>query len=1725
MTSLHKRFGITAFGIVASVVLAMRPSPASAQTQYTWNRAGGGDWNNGFFWSPLGIPHLALDTATFGSFGVGAVNISTSVLTQSLTFSNPTGNYTLTSSANQTLSGMTAINVDAAVTGTQTINLANVATGSLLFAAGNDLTITANGNSGLTLGPNTVIGTPGLGGIVVAGTGYTIISGSFASGANAVVGGITKTGPGALYLSGNGANLSGGVTLTGGNLLLDYRVSALPKLGSGTLTLAGGGFSLIGNSSLAVNEVATSGTIIGPAHTEIVLYTNSAAPSVTLNLNALTRSSFGTANINYYPSTSARTTTGLTNGILGGWITAEGSWATKSGSNIVALTSFGADTYAPGVNTDMTTGSGIPANFTTNSIRVNNADTSVTAVLSGTNTIQSGGILAAGYFGSSAIITGGTLTSGTGQLIVHAFANLTIDSSFNLTGGLVKTGDFDLALSGNTSGLNGSPLVVNKGFVRFLSTQSFDSLTDIRLTQKFEPALTGGLGFQLPDGQSGATNAAIRMSSSTLNQNQFQNLALNSRITLGGILSSVSGSTPVWFHSNSESGFNLTGVNTFTGDVSVSGGALGIAANANLGNAVNTLILTSYGGGVGGLEFLNDGTGLAHPLRLDAAGSIIVNGSNTNSIDSVISGVGSLFKVGTGTLILNNAANTYGGGTVVSEGRLQLGTAAAIPTGTNVTVAAGAEFNTAGLSNTPATAIGTLTLNGGTFRVPSDSDYHLNQLATTGGILDFSGTSSSTLHLTGAGAGITVNGINTWAASGNTRIQNDSAVPADINVVNYPFSFLTNGLILANGANNQGFRVTGAHGLVSAIKLTNPANTADLIADSTGYIQVADMAYLGSGNLTLQNTAFDSRPGTVWYTGPTAASSKPITLGVGGGQIYVYNPGANLTLSGTIGELPALSGQSLGVSGAFSAPSIVTLTANNTFSGAVYVYYQGVVSVSAIPNGGVPSPLGTSSNFPGSLELGNGPYYGTGTLQYTGPTATTDRGLTLGSYSGAIEVTDPMANLTFGGQFIGPGGLIKTGPGTLTLGNAINYYSGGTFVNEGRLALGSATAIPVGGNVTVAAGATFDTSGLGNYPATAIGTVTLNGGTLQTASGDGTFYWLNKLTVSGGTLDATGATGFTGLAFVNPGAAITVTGNSSFAGSGSTLLINGIGIDGPGAELPITIAPNVTLTSGVNLLSNYGVPSHTFRITGGGTLYLTNTPQNIAYVTVNHARLRLDDLTTVAPGGFDVTLNAGTLAYGGGTNSFNASFALASGGGSLEVSDPTATLTMTGTIAGSDLYPLTKTGPGTLILNSSTTSYAGGLIVNAGRLDVSDDVQLGFASPTVNPAGTLRYTASTAAGRTFNLNGGTLEAPAGVTLALDGATVNGGFLRGAGTFALAAGTTMYGVTTLTSTTVNQTGTAFVANFSNGGAYTVAAGQTLTWNGGTNTSSGRLTVNGTVNATDFVSNGLLTVASGGVLNHTGGDVTLGGGSTTFVGSVANPGGKIDLGGQQLIVRGGLLITNAGTFGSGNGVRNGTTVADYGALVKGTGPYQAVLTQNGGQYLPGNSPGTSQVGQFFVNGGGNLIFEITDAGPSASFPSAQGVAGNNPGWGLTQIFSSLEFTATPSNKFNIDMRTQLAPPAAPNSPGQMSSFDPSRAYSWLIFDLQPGAVFNGTFNPGAINFITTQFANSTAGGQFSLSRTGGQVFLTFTPVPEPALILGVALVGMFGWSLQRRRRYKT
>ncbi len=326
-------------------------------------------------------------------------------------------------------------------------------------------------------------------------------------------------------------------------------------------------------------------------------------------------------------------------------------------------------------------------------------------------------------------------------------------------------------------------------------------------------------------------------------------------------------------------------------------------------------------------------------------------------------------------------------------------------------------------------------------------------------------------------------------------------------------------------------------------------------------------------------------------------------------------------------------------------------------------------------------------------------------------------------------------------------------------------------------------------------------------------------------------------------------------------------------------------------------------------------------------------------------------------------------------------FTIDTRGGSLDVLNAGTTLTLTSPLSGVGM--LHKSGLGTLALGNPANRYASGIAIDAGRIDASDDAQLGDADVTINAAGRLRYTESAATHRTFQLNGGALEAPGGVLVTLDGASVNGGFgiLRGAGSFAITGGTSLNGVATITSTTVNQTGPASATNFTNGGSFTIEAGQTLAWNVGTNTSSGRLAVNGTTSVNDFVSNGQITIPNGGMLSNSGSDLVFGGGSRTYIGSVASPGGVLDLGGQALELNGGLLVNN--------GTVSGVVNVNYGSMAKGSGQYGVVNIHDGGIFAPGNSPGVATAASVSfdseptASGGPALMIELAGTAPGMQY----------------------------------------------------------------------------------------------------------------------------------------------
>src|SRR5207253_11417267 len=122
----------------------------------------------------------------------------------------------------------------------------------------------------------------------------------------------------------------------------------------------------------------------------------------------------------------------------------------------------------------------------------------------------------------------------------------------------------------------------------------------------------------------------------------------------------------------------------------------------------------------------------------------------------------------------------------------------------------------------------------------------------------------------------------------------------------------------------------------------------------------------------------------------------------------------------------------------------LTLTADNSYSGALNIGSNSIHAVPFIRDGGANSPLGASSNAAANLQLGG---FGRGDLLLTATVASfTNRGATLqGLYGagggGGIGVQSYDASLRWFGQLTGTGSLIKTGAGGLALHNTTNNYA------------------------------------------------------------------------------------------------------------------------------------------------------------------------------------------------------------------------------------------------------------------------------------------------------------------------------------------------------------------------------------------------------------------------------------------------------------------------------------------------------------------------------------------------------------------------------------------------------------------------------------------------------------------------------------------------------------
>ncbi len=333
----------------------------------------------------------------------------------------------------------------------------------------------------------------------------------------------------------------------------------------------------------------------------------------------------------------------------------------------------------------------------------------ITATLSGANTYTggttvSGATLKAGSssaFGANAPMTvsaGATLDLGGnsnsigsldgGGIITNtgASATLTVTSSTNTTfSGVIKDGSASNLLSLTKAGA---------GTLTLSGTNTFTGVTTLtagtlsvatinaggvagNLGQASADAgnlvLNGGTLQYTATGTTASTNRAFTLMPGTMST--IEVTSASSVLTMSGASASTTGSL-----TKSGSGtLMLSGANSFSGTTNITGGSL-ILANP-LALQYSTLNLTNSGFSFGGLtEATLGGLSGSSALSLTnsatpSAGVVLRVGNNDSNTHyaGILSGVaGSLMKVGAGTFMLSGD-NTYGGGTTISGGTLQVG--------------------------------------------------------------------------------------------------------------------------------------------------------------------------------------------------------------------------------------------------------------------------------------------------------------------------------------------------------------------------------------------------------------------------------------------------------------------------------------------------------------------------------------------------------------------------------------------------------------------------------------------------------------------------------------------------------------------------------------------------------------------------------------------------------------------------------------------------------------------------------------------------------------------------------------------------------------------------------------------------------------------------------------------------------------------------------------------
>lgn len=431
-------------------------------------------------------------------------------------------------------------------------------------------------------------------------------------------------------------------------------------------------------------------------------------------------------------------------------------------------------------------------------------------------------------------------------------------------------------------------------------------------------------------------------------------------VTISGGVSATSLTFEVPSYLITGSSITLAGPTPITTnfDATISSVLSGSGGIDKLGEA--TLILGSNHTYIGGTTISSgtlqvNGTIIGNVLNNS---SLVFNRSTTQTFEGAISGSGSVSKLGTGTQILIGT-NTYTGGTAVSDGVLNFGSAAALPAGGAdifVNVGGAVAFGFTSLDQSLLARV--LSFSNGAVALTGDNANALNfnsagltsvSLGATGaatysGVLTPSGT---TYRLGGGGGALTV----TSALSGANDLVVNSGGPGTV--------------ILPNSNNFSGGTTI-----------------------SQGILSVGNDNALGSGTVTFAST------GGLSASGGARTIANPVSLASGDNNLSIFSGSNPLTLNG-LATANLATGTNRFIINMNKAPTVfaggISMT-NATGSRTMLLGGLGDVTVNGFSSPWTTAPTGVSINslLVGTLTI-------TGTSDFGGASGST--GSLLRAYS------------------------------------------------------------------------------------------------------------------------------------------------------------------------------------------------------------------------------------------------------------------------------------------------------------------------------------------------------------------------------------------------------------------------------------------------------------------------------------------------------------------------------------------------------------------------------------------------------------------------------------------------------------------------------------------------------------------------------------------------------